>query len=77
KAHNIPFYVLAPSSTIDMDTATGKDIPIEERADKEITHGFGTATAPDGVKVYAPAFDVTPTELITAIITEKGDYRIK
>ncbi len=77
KAHNIPFYVLAPSSTIDMDTATGKDIPIEERADKEITHGFGTATAPDGVKVYAPAFDVTPTELITAIITEKGDYIIK
>lgn len=72
KAHNIPFYVLAPSSTIDMATETGNDIPIEERANEEITHGFGKATAPNGVKVYAPAFDVTPTELITAIITEKG-----
>ncbi len=72
KAHNIPFYVLAPSSTIDEATATGNDIPIEERASEEVTHGFGKSTAPDGVKVYAPAFDVTPTELITAIITENG-----
>ncbi len=72
KAHNIPFYVLAPSSTVDMATATGDDIPIEERASDEITHGFGKATAPNNVKTYSPAFDVTPAELITAIITEKG-----
>ena len=72
KAHNIPFYVLAPSSTIDMASATGTSIPIEERVSEEVTHGFGKATAPDGVKVYAPAFDVTPAELITAIITENG-----
>ena len=75
KAHNIPFYVLAPSSTIDAATATGDGIPIEERGNGEITHGFGKATAPDGVKVYAPAFDVTPTKLITAIITEKGIWQ--
>lgn len=75
-AHNIPFYVLAPSSTIDMATATGGDIPIEERASEEITHGFGKTTAPNGVKVYAPAFDVTPAELITAIITENGVKKI-
>lgn len=72
KAHNIPFYVLAPSSTIDMATATGDDIQIEERKSEEITHGFGKATAPNGAKVYSPAFDVTPAELITAIITESG-----
>lgn len=72
KAHNIPFYVAAPLSTIDMETATGSDIPIEERAAEEITAGFGVPTAPEGVKVYNPAFDVTPHHLITAIITEKG-----
>lgn len=72
KAHNIPFYVAAPTSTIDMETATGADIPIEERGKEEITHGFGKQTAPDGVKVFNPAFDVTPHELVTAIITEKG-----
>jgi methylthioribose-1-phosphate isomerase len=72
KAHNIPFYVAAPLSTIDMSTKTGKDIPIEEREAAEITEGFGNVTAPKGVKVYNPAFDVTPSELITAIITEKG-----
>lgn len=55
-----------------MATATGADIPIEERGKEEITHGFGKQTAPDGVKVFNPAFDVTPHELITAIITEKG-----
>ncbi|MHC0035519.1 S-methyl-5-thioribose-1-phosphate isomerase [Pseudoneobacillus sp. C159] len=72
KAHHIPFYVAAPISTIDLSTKTGKDIPIEERHAAEITEGFGTVTAPSGVKVYNPAFDVTPAEFITAIITEKG-----
>lgn len=75
KAHNIPFYVAAPLSTIDLETKTGKDIPIEERESSEITHGFGNQTAPEGVKVFNPAFDVTPHELITAIITEKGIIR--
>ncbi|MGD6901659.1 S-methyl-5-thioribose-1-phosphate isomerase [Bacillus infantis] len=72
KAHNIPFYVAAPTSTIDMKTESGDAIPIEMRGAEEITHGFGKNTAPDGVKVFNPAFDVTPAELITAIITEKG-----
>ncbi len=72
KAHNIPFYVAAPTSTIDMKTESGDAIPIEMRGTEEITHGFGKNTAPDGVKVFNPAFDVTPAELITAIITEKG-----
>jgi methylthioribose-1-phosphate isomerase len=72
KAHNIPFYVAAPLSTIDISTKTGQDIPIEERSAVEITEGFGTLTAPVGVKVFNPAFDVTPAEFITAIITEKG-----
>ncbi len=72
KAHNIPFYVLAPTSTIDPAAATGADIPIEERGAEEITEGFGRRTAPEGVAVYAPAFDVTPAALITGIITEDG-----
>jgi methylthioribose-1-phosphate isomerase len=72
KAHNIPFYVAAPISTIDLETKTGADIPIEERDASEITEGFGIRTAPEGVKVFNPAFDVTPNELVTAIITEKG-----
>ncbi|MDQ0200029.1 S-methyl-5-thioribose-1-phosphate isomerase [Neobacillus ginsengisoli] len=72
KAHNIPFYVAAPLSTIDLETKTGGDIPIEERDAAEITEGFGKRTAPEGVKVFNPAFDVTPHEYITAIITEKG-----
>ncbi|MDQ0090906.1 methylthioribose-1-phosphate isomerase [Paenibacillus anaericanus] len=70
--HNIPFYVASPLSTIDMETSTGAEIPIEERSATEITHSFGKQTAPDGVKVFNPAFDVTPNDLITAIITEKG-----
>lgn len=70
--HHIPFYVAGPTSTIDMETETGEGIPIEERDAEEITCGFGRCTAPEGVKVYNPAFDVTPHELITAIITEKG-----
>ena len=72
KAHNIPFYVAAPISTIDLETKTGDEIPIEEREAAEITEGFGKRTAPEGVKVFNPAFDVTPHELVTAIITEKG-----
>lgn len=72
KAHNIPFYIAGPTSTIDMDTPSGKEIPIEERKADEITCGMGRRTAPVGVKTFNPAFDVTPNELITAIITEKG-----
>ena len=72
RAHRIPFYVAAPSSTFDLATADGSAIPIEERDEREITHGFGRATAPEGVAVYNPAFDVTPAELISGIITERG-----
>ena len=72
KAHGIPFYVAAPTSTFDLTLATGAEIPIEQRSSREITHGFGKQTAPDGVSVYNPAFDVTPAELIAAIITERG-----
>ena len=72
KAHGIPFYVACPLSTIDMSTATGADIPIEEREADEITLGFGKRTAPEGIKVYNPSFDITPNEYVTAIITEKG-----
>lgn len=72
KAHGIPFYVAAPTSTFDLTLATGAEIPIEQRAAREITHGFGKQTAPEGVAVYNPAFDVTPANLIAAIITERG-----
>lgn len=72
KYHNIPFYVLTTFAGIDFSVAEGKDIEIEERPSEEITEGFGTRTAPEGVKTFNPAFDVTPHELITAIITEKG-----
>ena len=71
-AHEIPFYVAAPSSTFDRSLATGKEIPIEERDAKEVTHAFGRQTAPDGVKIYNPAFDVTPARLIRALICERG-----
>lgn len=71
----IPFYVAAPGSTIDTDTATGQDIPIEQRSPEEITCWGGRRTAPDSVTVSAPAFDVTPNELITGIITEQGILR--
>ena len=71
-AHDIPFYVAAPSSTFDLSIASGDDIPIEERGSEEITHGFGRQTAPDGVQVYNPAFDVTPARLIKAIVCERG-----
>ena len=72
KAHQIPFYIAAPSSTFDLSIETGDQIPIEERDAAEISHGFGKQTAPDGVDVYNPAFDVTPADLISAIITEMG-----
>ncbi|HHW48791.1 MAG TPA: S-methyl-5-thioribose-1-phosphate isomerase [Clostridiaceae bacterium] len=72
KYHNIPFYVLGPTSTIDMNIPDGSAIPIEERDKKEIIFGFGCQTAPEDVNVYNPAFDVTPNELITGIVTEKG-----
>ncbi len=72
KAHGIPFYIAAPSSTFDPSIATGAEIPIEERAAEEVTHGFGKQTAPDNVAVYNPAFDVTPAEYIQAVITERG-----
>jgi methylthioribose-1-phosphate isomerase len=72
QAHGIPFYVAAPSSTFDLSLPTGDSIPIEQRDAREITHGFGTQTAPEGVRVYNPAFDVTPSHLIHGIITEKG-----
>lgn len=72
KAHDIPFYIAAPQSTFDLTLADGEQIPIEERKSEEITHGFGRQTAPSNVKVYNPAFDVTPASLIKGIITEHG-----
>ena len=72
KAHNVPFYVVAPRSTFDLTLKTGAGIPIEERDPDEICRGFGRQTAPDGIDVYNPAFDVTPAELIAGIVTENG-----
>jgi len=71
-AHGIPFYVAAPSSTFDLALSSGDSIPIEQRDPREVTHGFGRQTAPDGIDVYNPAFDVTPARLIRAIICERG-----
>ena len=71
-AHKIPFYVAAPSSTFDLSLPTGDQIPIEERNPVEITQSFGKPTAPAGVRVYNPAFDVTPARLIRGIVTERG-----
>jgi methylthioribose-1-phosphate isomerase len=75
KENNIPFYVAAPTTTIDMSLASGEEIPIEERSPEEVTHIQGIATAPAGVKARNPAFDVTPHRYITAIITENGIMR--
>lgn len=72
KHHGIPFYVAAPSSTFDLSLATGDAIPIEERDAAEVTQPFGRTTSPAGIAVYNPAFDVTPAELISAIVTERG-----
>jgi len=75
KSHGIPFHVSAPLTTFDFDIEDGSQIPIEQRDENEITCGFGVRTAPEGVKVYNPAFDVTPAELIAGIVTEKGILR--
>ena len=72
KHHGIPFYVAAPLSSIDMTLENGSEIPIEERGREEVANGFGKQTAPDDINIYNPAFDVTPNELVTALITEKG-----
>ena len=70
--HGIPFYTVLPSSTIDLTIPDGKHIVIEERSAEEVTHFAGVQTAPEGVGVYNPAFDVTPHQLLTGIVTEKG-----
>src|SRR5881227_632347 len=75
KEHGIPFYVAAPWSTVDLNTPTGDQIPIEQRPPKEVTHHAGRQIAPDGVLVENPAFDVTPSKYVTAIITERGIAR--
>jgi methylthioribose-1-phosphate isomerase len=76
KVHGIPFYVAAPYSTIDLKTKTGADIPIEQRHPSEVTTIHGShPVAPSGVAVYNPAFDVTPAELISGIITERGVFK--
>jgi len=75
KEHGIPFYVAAPWSTIDLATATGDAIPIEQRAEKEVTHSNGRQMTPTGVGIQNPAFDVTPAKYVTAIITERGVLR--
>ncbi len=72
KAHGVPFYVVAPFSTFDLTIPDGSHIPIEEREASEVTEGFGRRTAPQGVDVFNPAFDVTPHENIAAIVTEFG-----
>src|SRR5580698_226839 len=75
KEHGIPFYVAAPFNTIDLATAHGDDIPIEQRNPREVTHVKGVQVTPDGVSIENPAFDVTPAKYITAIITERGVLR--
>jgi methylthioribose-1-phosphate isomerase len=75
RAHGIPFYVAAPSSTIDRGTADGSGIPIEQREPDEVANWRGNRTAPEGVRVWNPAFDVTPAALVTAIITDKGIFK--
>jgi methylthioribose-1-phosphate isomerase len=73
--HKVPFYVAAPTSSIDLACPSGKQIPIEERSSREVTHVFGKQVAPTNIRVANPAFDVTPHELVTAIVTEKGVVR--
>jgi methylthioribose-1-phosphate isomerase len=75
KYHKVPFYVVAPLSTFDFKLKTGREIPIEERSGDEVRTILGKQIAPENVKVYNPAFDVTPNGFITAIITEKGIFR--
>jgi methylthioribose-1-phosphate isomerase len=73
--NQIPFYVAAPTSTVDLSITSGDEIPIEERHSEEVTHFRGTQTAPEGIGVRNPAFDITPHNYIAAIITEKGVVR--
>ena len=75
RAHEIPFYVAAPLSTIDLNTPDGSKIPIEERSDREVTHIGPSRLTPEGARVRNPAFDVTPAKYVTAIITERGVAR--
>ncbi|MCP4600840.1 MAG: S-methyl-5-thioribose-1-phosphate isomerase [Proteobacteria bacterium] len=75
RAANVPFYVAAPWSTIDLKTPTGKEIPIEERPAREVTHVFEQRIVPEGVPVLNPAFDITPADLVTALITDRGVVR--
>jgi methylthioribose-1-phosphate isomerase len=75
KEHGIPFYVAAPWSTVDMNTPSGDQIPIEQRSPREVTHHGGKQMTPDGVLVENPAFDVTPSQYVTAIVTERGIAR--
>jgi methylthioribose-1-phosphate isomerase len=75
KRHDVPLYVVAPMSSVDLETPTGRTIPVEERDASEITHISGIRVAPAGVRVFSPAFDITPNELITAIVTEVGVLR--
>jgi methylthioribose-1-phosphate isomerase len=75
KEHGIPFYVAAPWSTIDLATATGDEIPIEQRSAREVTHHAGKQLTPQGVGIENPAFDVTPAKYVTAIVTERGVLR--
>jgi methylthioribose-1-phosphate isomerase len=75
RAHNVPFYVAAPSNSFDLLLENGSQIPIEQRAAEEITVWNGRQVAPDGINVYNPAFDLTPHELVSAMITEKGVIR--
>jgi len=75
REHNIPFYVAAPLSTIDLNTADGDGIPIEERSAREVTHVGGSQLSPEGALVWNPAFDVTPHRFIAGIITERGIFR--
>jgi methylthioribose-1-phosphate isomerase len=75
REHGIPFYVAAPFSTVDLATADGSGIPIEERSDKEVTHVGAARLTPDGARIRNPAFDVTPARYVTAIVTERGIAR--
>jgi methylthioribose-1-phosphate isomerase len=75
KEHNIPFYVAAPLSTVDLATADGEKIPIEERSDREVTHVGTSRLTPEGARIRNPAFDVTPAKYVTAIVTECGIAR--
>jgi methylthioribose-1-phosphate isomerase len=72
---DVPFYVVAPTSTVDASRGDGSQIPVEHRAAHEVTHVAGRAHTPDDVGAYNPAFDVTPADLISAIITETGVHR--